>query len=297
VKTKNIHANFFNKLLKENRNVIDALKLMLPPEISEMLDFRSIVFDDSSYVDDKLVDSLSDIVIKTMIKDKYHSADIYILLEHKSSKPKKEDLFFQILKYIYNMWLLDYSTKKPFRVIIPLVFYHGKQKWNLPERFIDQFQIRDDLKKIILDFSYILYNTNNIDDLEFQKSSGNAFLKAGLISLKHSFEKEKLENVVNIIEYIYSEGLFEDDNKVEYIIRYLSLRYELTVGKIRKIIKKLTIKRSDAMKTFIDYYEEKGIEKEKIETAKKMLVKGYHLKEIKEITGLTEKQIKKLLLE
>ena len=98
VKKQNIHANFFNKLIKENGNVIDALKLMLPADIWEKLDLRSVEFDDSSYVDDKLANSLSDIVIKTKLKDKHQLADIYVLLEHKSSKPKKEDLFFQILK-------------------------------------------------------------------------------------------------------------------------------------------------------------------------------------------------------
>jgi len=175
VKTNNIHANFFNKLIKENGNVIDVLKLMLPVEIWEKLDFRSIEFDDSSYVDDKLANSLSDMVIKTRLKDENQETDIYVLLEHKSSKPKKKDLFFLILKYVYNMWLLDYSTKKPFRLIIPLIFYHGKQKWNLPQRFQELFSVTDEVKKIILDFGYVLYNTNNIADVELQKATGNAF--------------------------------------------------------------------------------------------------------------------------
>jgi len=83
----------------------------------------------------------------------------------------------------------------------------------------------------------------------------------------------------NVIEYMYSTGLFDEKQKVEYVLRYLSLRYELDVEKIRAILEKLTIKRSNAMKTFLDYYEEKGIEKGKIEgkieAAKKILIEGF----------------------
>jgi len=44
----------------------------------------------------------------------------------------------------------------------------------------------------------------------YKKQPEMLFLASGLISIKHGFEKEKTENVINVIEYMYSKGLFDE---------------------------------------------------------------------------------------
>jgi len=85
---------------------------------------------------------------------------------------------------MYEMWQEDFRLKKPFRVIIPVVFYHGTNKWNIPERFLDNFHVSGDLKSYLLDFSYILFDTNrwnpDIEDL----SNQNIYLMCSLTTSK-----------------------------------------------------------------------------------------------------------------
>ena len=70
--------------------------------------------------------------------------DIYILFEHKSYRD--EAILIQLLCYMYLMWQKDFDAKRPLRVIVPVVFYHGKAKWNIPRNFNEQFDVSDEMR-------------------------------------------------------------------------------------------------------------------------------------------------------
>ena len=59
------------------------------------------------------------------------------------------------------MWERDDSEKKPLRIIVPIVFYHGKTSWNIPTSFVDQFKVSEEIKKHLLNFTYVLFDTKD----------------------------------------------------------------------------------------------------------------------------------------
>ncbi|MFO7736163.1 MAG: Rpn family recombination-promoting nuclease/putative transposase [bacterium] len=89
-------------------------------------DLKSVTINDSSYIDENLKNHLSDLVIKLTTKQK-QKTDIYILFEHKSYVPK--NIIWQLLRYQYMMFEEDYRAERKFRIILPVVFYHGERKW------------------------------------------------------------------------------------------------------------------------------------------------------------------------
>ncbi len=89
-------------------------------------DLKSVKINDSSYIDENLKNHLSDLVVKLHTKDG-QKTDIYILFEHKSYIP--ENIIWQLLRYQYMMFEEDLRAERKFRIILPVVFYHGKRKW------------------------------------------------------------------------------------------------------------------------------------------------------------------------
>ncbi len=274
----NIHDKFFHKMLKDERNAEDFLKLALPDDISGELDYSQIKFDDTSYVQDRFKSFFSDIVIKTRIKD--HPSDIYILIEHKSAPEEKHRIFLQLLNYIYSVFEQDFNNNVSFRNIIPLVFYHGKEDWNIPRNFSTLYNCPDRIKKYLLDFCYILYNTQSFDENNSQKiAENNIVLISSLIALKTAFDKDRdnLKLIRKILETLYEAGIFDDKAVVivEYIIQTKNIKEE----DIKELINEKI--GGEIMTTVLDKYLEKGKEEgillEKQLVLIKLLSRKFHI--------------------
>ena len=54
----------------------------------------------------------------------------YLLFDHKSYVDWS--VAEQLLRYMNERWELDRRNKVQPRVVIPIVFYHGKDGWNVP---------------------------------------------------------------------------------------------------------------------------------------------------------------------
>jgi len=88
---ENIHNDFFISIIKNRDNARDFLSGALPENIASKIDFNYLDYDDTSYIQNRFKDLFSDIVIKTKINNR--NADIFILVEHKSTLPEANALF------------------------------------------------------------------------------------------------------------------------------------------------------------------------------------------------------------
>ncbi len=161
-KISKAHNNVFIKTVSDPENVKVLLKMALPEPVKNAIDFSKIEIEFTTYVSDDIKDYYSDAVVKTRLKavDQEEIAlDIYILVEHKSRAENK--FLVQILKYMYLEWQKDIDQKRPLRVIIPMIFYHGKEKWNVPRSFVNQFKVNKEIKKFLLNYRYILFDTKD----------------------------------------------------------------------------------------------------------------------------------------
>ena len=311
---ENIHDKFFKKVFSNVENVRDFLYTSLPLDIQSAIEFDSLTIDPTSYIADDIKDYFCDIVVKTKLKDSDCNADIYIIMEHKSYYDKA--VFVQLLKYMLVMWEKDIAEKKPLRVIIPFIFYHGKRKWDIPLQFIEQFKSKDELKKYLLNFQYILFDTNTENFENDPILKDNVFLLTALILMRSAFKKD-WESVIKIFEFWKEKGFFPNteelmgfliyitatkDIKPEILIKYLEANKE--GGQIMATLAQRWVQegKEEGLKEGLKEGIEKGIEKGKeeglkkgnLENAKKMLLKGFLISDIVDITGLKESEINNL---
>jgi len=243
-------------------------------------------------------------VIKTTIKEQ--PADIYFLLEHKSTPPKANELFLQILSYIFAMFQEDHKNKKDFRIVLPLVFYHGVQKWNIPTEFKELFKVDAIFKDNILNFNYTLYDTANLNLETGDYLDYNLKLKSSLIALKSAFDKKDLNSALRVLDNLYQIGAFNHLTDFEPFIIYLIYTKNITKEKFIQLVQSKNKKGGEIMLTFEAYFTEKGIEKgiekgmqkgkkeEKISSAKNFKALGVDLEIIAKATGLSIEEVKKL---
>jgi len=314
---ENIHDKFFKKVFSNIENVRDFLYTSLPLDIQSSIALDNITIDPTSYISNEMKDNFCDIVVKTKLKGTgmpVPYVDIYMVMEHKSYYDKA--IFVQLLKYMLLMWEKDIAEKKPLRIIIPLVFYHGKRKWDIPLQFIKQFKISDEIKKYLLNFEYILFDTNTENFENDPILKDNVFLLTALILMRSAFKKD-WESVIKIFEFWKEKGFFPNteelmgfliyitatkDIKPEILIKYLEANKE--GGQIMATLAQRWVQegKEEGLKEGLKEGIEKGIEKGKeeglkkgnLENAKKMLLKGFLISDIVDITGLKESEINNL---
>ena len=257
-KIDNIHDNFFKTVFSKIDNIKDFLFTSLPADIQNYIDFENIEIDNTSYVSENFKGYFSDVVVKTRIIDS--EMDIYILFEHKSYQDKK--IFIQLLRYMYLMWNKDIGENKPLRVIIPLVFYHGKKKWKLPVKFLEQFKIKEELKNYLLDFQYILFDTNewNFEEELNSTLKNNVFLLTALSLMKSAYQQD-METIEKVFDFWYEKGFIKNTDDIIFFMIYICGTKDIDEEKLTKLLEEKKLERSEIMATLAQRWVKEGREK------------------------------------
>jgi predicted transposase/invertase (TIGR01784 family) len=311
-----VNDSFFHKIFDNPENARDFLERVLPARLKKQLELESIEIEDTKYVSNRFEKGYSDIVVKTSLKtkkgEKKH-VDIYFIIEHKTEG--RVDIFIQVLKYMVFEWEKDYNNNKPPRVIIPVVFYHGVDEWKIPRSFAEQFDVDDDVKQFLLDYRYILFDTNNWDfrDESNKELKENVFLFTSMVFMKAAY-KDDLEAILEIFKFWYDRGFLENMDLVLFCLEYVSQTHEISRDQLKNMLDESKIDGGEIMPTLAQQMKEEfmetmgpqlkdegkkegkkeGMEEKAIETAKKMLKKGFETDVIMELTGLNKEEVEKL---
>jgi len=295
------HDEFFRTTFSDLNMVKSFTKEYLPKKISENLDLETLSIAKDSFIDVELKGKYSDLLYSVKLAGK--DAFIYFLFEHKS----KEDKFvaLQLLKYMIEIWYLYLkqntdSDKQKLPVIIPLLIYHGKDKWRVSDKFSDLLE-GTTFTEYIPDFKYEIFDISHLED---ENITGSVLNRVVFLTLKYIFTKEINDELPKILK-LYNE-LTEKDNKADHLdvlLNYIiTSAKELTDESFTKSIEEL--KEGDIeMTTIANLYMEKGIEKGiergkkegKLIVAKKMIKDGLGLDLVAKYVEIKIEELKKLL--
>ena len=135
MKNKSSITSPHDKLVKElfsDRQLARAfLEEMLPSEVVSLLNLESLQHQNNSYLSPPMEEIFSDVVVEVNLKNSDDSLQISLLIEHKSYKDPR--VSFQLMRYLAEGYWQQLKNKQPLRPIIPLLFYHGKQRWRLKQ--------------------------------------------------------------------------------------------------------------------------------------------------------------------
>ena len=326
----------------------DFLLSFLPETVKKEIDLSEIKIDLTGFVSEEIKEYCADVVVKAQLrrgappcalthpppcapaksckaadvsqeKEQLNQAvDIYILFEHKSYIDKW--IFVQLIRYMCQMWENDARDKKPLRIILPFVFYHGERNWNIPEEFVEQFNVNKDLKDYLLNFRYMLFDTNawsleNKANLQLRK---NIHLFSALGLMKAAYEKD-LTSINKIIAF-WSEMGFIDTEDVIIYMRYVVSSKDISKQQLFDILEESRAKGENIMPTLAERWieegfekgerlgiekgiekgreeglekgEKKGVEKDRIKICKKLLFEGSDYRFIEKICEFSSEKIK-----
>ncbi len=255
----NIHDNFFRRVLSEVANARDFLQARLPEDLQQELDLSEITLDPTSYVSEEYREAFSDVVVRCRAKTEGGPVDIYILFEHKSHPDKK--ILMQLLRYMHLMWEKDGDEKKPLRIIIPFVFYHGKDPWRIPRRFVQQFPATERVKKLLLDYEYILFDTNAWDwEAESnQPLKQNVFLLSALLLMKAAFQ-QNVEIIRQVFQLWNQMGFVAETDRINFLMIYIAETHDVPAPKLTRMLEESKIEGENPMSTLAQRLREEGKE-------------------------------------
>lgn len=286
----NSHDKFFKELFSRKEEVVEFVSKTLPTELTEKLNFESLELDNTEYVDKKLKTSFSDIVYNC-VYGKKTKVKISLLFEHKSYQEKYPHL--QLLSYMLNLWQAQIKQKHEFTPIIPIIFYHGKTKWN-KKPFDDYFEnIDETLQKFIPKFDYQLIDTYDYTDQQIKELFQSLELQIGLLLMKNIFDEQKiLKEITEIFSGV--NQLLQNEKGEQFFERIVAYLFYSTNLETPKIVEKMRIISPNAEEKFVSTamrLKMEGVETEKKRIAFTMLKNNYVDKEIIKLTGLTQEQL------
>jgi predicted transposase/invertase (TIGR01784 family) len=193
-------------------------------------------------------------------------------------------------KHVLHKW-----QKREFgklSLIIPILFYQGLDSWD-PE-----FEL-EEVRKLRNPFSsapkkeILIFDLGKIEPLDVFKSSE---MRAGMLLLKIIRDpwKEfiigcnKIREILNSIEI--SKRIDLEEEMLDYIFRSRTEDNDFLEEAIMG--RKVLTAYERALEEGIEKGREEGEFRNRLDTARKMLVKGFSASEIQEITGLSEDQLK-----
>jgi len=295
---KNPHDKFFKEVFSHTENAVDFIRGVFPEGIKNKLDYTSLKLEKDSYITKELKEFFSDIVYTVKYQgDK--TIKISLLFEHKSYRVKYPH--FQILQYLVNIWKFDINNKRGLHPVIPIVIYHGKEKWEY-RSFSSCFDgIDEELARFIPCFDYLL---SDLSGLSHGEIKGRIFtevsLEIALSLMKHIFDEEQLRKYLKDI-FEVGRMYYEEEKGLEFlecVLRYLFGSTEISEKEVIKILTQISMKGGEqAMTTaemLIDKGKREGKREGKLEDAKVMLLEGLEISFISKVTGLSETEIAKL---
>jgi len=193
--TNNPHDRFFKEIFKKKQNVIDLLYNALPKEIYNEIDFTIFEYSEDSYIDEKLKEVQTDLLIRTTLKGE--KCAFYILFEHKAYSDRFA--LFQLLNYMVKIWRKEIKNKSKYLTpIIPILFYQSDHRWKHHNRFSIYFEKPNDLlKSFIPNLEYIIYDLKVVPN---DSLKGNFWFISAIRLMKHIHKlKPILEEIYNFI--------------------------------------------------------------------------------------------------
>jgi len=300
-KINHIHDKTFRKILDDKKEFTIFINKIF--NLEEKLEEKDIEKYNRKFVSVDYTNQESDVIYK--LKNK----EIFILVEHQTKIDKKMPI--RILKYELEIIRsrMDENNRLEFPIIIPIVLYTGKQRWNAkinyPSYNSELARYRG-LKKV--EYNLVDINDYTIEDLYKE----NSILTKIMILEKSNKYIEIINNVDKIVNIVYDSKLYTQTQK-EMLLNILNNTMINIVG--NKKMKEYKIKleggenmlalyemieneRNEIYSTGIKEGKVKGKIEGKIEgikaIAKKMLRMKFDKNTIMKATGIKEEELEKL---
>lgn len=270
------HDKYFRATFGEVDFTKDFLSNYLPKELVSITDMDTLQPQPTSYISNELKEQFTDLLFRVNISNK--EAYIYFLFEHKSYRDRM--VIFQVLKYMIAVWESkikeDLYARKEDNIIdtgdieiplvIPLVVYHDKYKWNIKRTLGDMIpnynNLPDSIKRYIPNFEYMLSDLSYSDD-EIDLDKDHSIVIRTLNQARYASKDEILDIFTEAITVFTNN---KDEDMVGYYIiesmtYILSVREDISAEELFQVAGKISKKGGELVMTAAEKLRKEGIEK------------------------------------
>lgn len=288
------HDSLFKLTFGTKEIVLDYMNTFFPPELLEGMDKTAMRLVSNTYIDETLKNHLSDVV--WMVP--YKGIEIWpvFLFEHKSNPDSH--VLVQVLRYMLCVWEHDLREKKgaKLRVVVPIIVYHGEEKWEM-KPFESLFgDVPEDLKKYIPRFDYLFEKLHDIPD-KVLMALENASTFAALVTLARAFHPAFFDIYFPEATHRLNKGRLSvlKRNLLTAILVYMYTVSKMEAEEMMTIIEKLPSPlNSTNMNTYekiVEKGRKEGIQLKNRETIRKGVKKGMSINDLADLTDLPESKV------
>ena len=194
---KNVHDSFFKEIFSNPDSARRFFQRALPGQVLKKLDLGSLRIRKDSFITKELRPFYSDMLYSVKTTDR--EAFIYLLLEHKSFQDTMIGL--QLLEYMVRIYrLAGKKNKDRLPLVIPIVMYHGRQKWRVERDMRALFGDLDpEMMAYVPKFRMEVFDLSQRQDDEFMSM---ALMGTALLAMK----------------YVWDDGIIDAIPKIQQII-------------------------------------------------------------------------------
>ncbi len=191
--------------------MVEDILLNNLPQIALHLQTGSLENTGDSFVSSELRKYMSDLLYRARLRSG-EEVYVYILFEHKSYPDPK--VSFDLLRYMVRIWerLMESEPDGHFAHIIPIVFYHGKQKWRGGTNFRQLFRKDEAFQEFVPTFEFCLYDLSRYDEEEIK---GGILARVVLLLFKYIFADDFGDRFVTICRLL--RALREEKDVLEFM--------------------------------------------------------------------------------
>jgi predicted transposase/invertase (TIGR01784 family) len=295
----NPHDGFFKALMADRGAAIAFLEEFLPAEVKEALDLDSLIPVSTTFVTNDLKQYFSDIIFRLRLRHSEAECYVSLLLEHKSSPD--EYVEFQLLGYIANGYQAQLKQGQKPSLIVPFVYYHGKEKWRLKPLSGYFRHYPASMHGYVPAFDKIFISLFDLSPAQMEQLA-NAMLRAAFLVQRNRYDPAELIRAwVHIVNALFPYSEYR--NFLTMVTVYVISTSEMNMEQLEKELKSTPAQTESWALTLYEQIIEKGkiegkIEGKvegKIEVVLNAHANGLSVSLIANITGLGEAEVIQIL--
>ncbi len=228
---KKPHDHYFKSVGSILEVALELVKVGLPDKIYQQLDLSVFEISNTTFVDEKLEEHLSDLIYTSQLQKSGKPIRICLLFEHKR-KISIRELNLQLVRYIVNILEEDLRQgREDFTLPIPIVIYNGAEVWT--PKFLREFyqQLPEEFHRYLMDFEFDAINLNSLTDAQIETLYDSMLVRNIFLAMKHAFDDEFYKNNFQKIFIFASENV--RPTVIEMLIS-LTTSYIIYVSKLKK---------------------------------------------------------------
>ena len=251
------HDKLFRAVFSDIAEAELFLRAHLPPAIVSEIDWTTLALIETSFVDDALRDSESDLLYTVQKRTTAQGVFFYLLFEHQSTPDRW--MRFRLLKYMCRIWdesFKDAPDQVELRPVLPLVFYQGESSWRYSVEFIDLFPESERSHSFIPRFAHYLVDQSDLSPDEVKGGLKARVAQLLMMAAYHASMREALAQAARLVAEVSKTGGL---NYVEVFVVYLVATQERRkVQEFVEHVRRYAVDIGGSMLTFAEELKQEG---------------------------------------